>query len=229
MPNYIVQQGDCLSSIAYCAGFLPATIWDHPANSKLKSKRKDPNILLAGDELFIPELQIKEYSKPTDQSHKFIKKGVPALLRLQIFDGEEPRANQNYILIIDGFHVSGVTDDQGKLEQPLIPNARKGMLTIGPDQMLYDLDFGHLDPVGEVSGVQGRLTNLGYDCGEVNGELNEPTRAALRAFQRRLQLEQTGEMDEPTLRHLEKLHDRVSLFPESSPAASSDAGSRGAA
>lgn len=46
MPLYVVQKGDCLSSIAFGFGFLPDTLLNHPANAGLKQKRKDPNILL---------------------------------------------------------------------------------------------------------------------------------------------------------------------------------------
>ena len=217
MAKYVTQQGDCLSSIAFNFGFLPDTIWNHPSNLELKQKRKDPNILLPGDELNIPDKQIAEYSRPTDALHKFRRKGVPSICRLQIFDGEQPRANQDYALVIDGIRFSGVTDGEGKLEQEIPPAAQKGTLTIGPDQMTYDLQFGHLDPVGETSGVQGRLINLGYDCGEVTGEMNEPTQMALRAFQHRFQLDETGEIDDDTLRKLEEIHDRVSQFPDQGP------------
>ena len=218
MAKYVAQQGDCLSSIAFDLGFLPETIWNHPSNLELKQKRKDLNILLPGDELNIPDKQIAEYDRPTDARHKFCRKSVPSICRLQVFDGEKPRANQDYILVIDGMHFSGATDGEGKLEQSIPPNARAGTLTIGPDKMTYDLDFGQLDPVAEISGVQGRLINLGYDCGEVTGEMNEPTRTALLAFQHRFQLDETGEMDEYTLRKLEEIHDRVSEFPEQRPA-----------
>jgi hypothetical protein len=219
MQKHVVQQGECLSSIAFESGFLLDTIWNHPDNSELKQKRKDPNILQEGDVVNIPDLQLGEYSRPTDARHKFRLKNVPAMCRLQVFDGEQPRANQKYLLIIDGTSFSGSTDADGKLEQAMPPNAQRGKLTIGPDQMTYDLQFGYLDPVSEISGVQGRLINLGYDCGEINGEMNDRTKAAIQAFQHRFQLNETGQMDDNTQKKLEEIHDRVSDFPAQKPAA----------
>ena len=56
MPVHTVEQGEHLSSIAAKYGFQKvATIWDHPDNAGLKSKRKNPHILLPGDKVVIPE------------------------------------------------------------------------------------------------------------------------------------------------------------------------------
>jgi Putative peptidoglycan binding domain/LysM domain len=213
MAIYRVKKGECVSSIAFELGFLPKTIWNDPSNFQLKQKRKDPNILFPGDELNIPEKEIAEYSRPTDNLHQFRVAGTSTICRLQVFDGEQPRANQKYTLVVEGRRFSGVTDWQGKLEHPIRPDAQKGSLTIGPDQMSYDLQFGYLDPVTEVSGLQGRLNNLGYYSGEMTGEMNEDTRIALRAFQCRFQLQETGELDAVTIAKLEGIHDRVSPFP----------------
>jgi hypothetical protein len=217
MAKYIVRQGDCLSSISSRFGFWPDTIWNHPDNAQLKRKRKDPNILLPGDVVFIPDLQLGEHSCTTDARHTFILQTEPTICRLQVFDGEQPRSNQKYILVIDGLIFSGFTDEAGKLEQEIHPNAQRGTLTIGPDQMTCDLQFGFLDPIDEITGIQGRLTNLGYDCGEINGQMNEDTQAALRAFQHRFQLEVTGRVDEKTLKQLEHIHDRISQFTAPNP------------
>ena len=49
----------------------------------MKAKRKTPNQLMPGDEVFIPELRIKRVSKGTDGKYKFKRKGVPAKLKIQ--------------------------------------------------------------------------------------------------------------------------------------------------
>jgi Putative peptidoglycan binding domain len=90
MPEHIVKDGDCIDSIAAEHGFFPDTIWNHPDNSDLKQLRKDPNILLAGDKVMIPELQIKEVWKADRARHRFKRKGVPARLRLRFMKPKEP-------------------------------------------------------------------------------------------------------------------------------------------
>src|SRR6266446_4614155 len=82
--DYEVQDGDCVSSIAFAHGFFWETLWNDGKNSSLKEKRKDPNILKAGDMMHIPERTLKEESCATEQKHKFKLKGVPAKLRLRL-------------------------------------------------------------------------------------------------------------------------------------------------
>src|SRR5205823_8856403 len=157
--NYSVKEGDCISSIAFENGFFPDTIWNNPNNAELKAKRKDPNILMPGDVVFVPDKRIKELSEPTNQVHKFRVKNVPAKLNLRLlFDGE-PRRSETFTLDIDGKISIDKTDSDGNIKISIPPNAKNGKLTIGTGErkMEYDLELGRLDPVDKISGVQARL------------------------------------------------------------------------
>ena len=78
MPNYTVKQGEYLSKIAKSFGFADyKAIWDHPENAEFKKKRKNPNILYPGDNLFIPAKEGKEISGVTEQRHRFQVKRSP--------------------------------------------------------------------------------------------------------------------------------------------------------
>lgn len=206
MTEYIVKQGDCLSSIANKYGLFWEKIWNHPKNAKIKEKRKDPNILYPGDVLFIPDKEEKEESAPTEQRHRFKVKGVPAMLRLQFKHGDKPRANEPYTLQIEGKIFSGTTDGEGKIKHPLPPNAKRGKLLLGEYQEEFLLEFGHLDPIEEVSGVQARLNNLGFDCGKIDGVLGPKTEAALIEFQKQYGLLDTGNIDEQTIAKLRQVY-----------------------
>ncbi len=81
---YKVKQGDCISSIAFKHGFFENTLWDHQDNAELKQTRKNMNHLEPGDIVNIPEIEIKEESAATEQTHQFRKKGVPAKLKIKI-------------------------------------------------------------------------------------------------------------------------------------------------
>ena len=116
MPEYKVKQGDCISSIAYRYGFFPDTIWNDPKNSELKQKRQDPNVLAPGDLVYIPDKRIREVSGATEQRHRFRKKGVPEKLVVQFKNNDEARANEAYVLDIDGQLTEGKTDGEGRVE-----------------------------------------------------------------------------------------------------------------
>ena len=215
MPiRHVIQQGDSVIQLSEEHGLFAETIWDDPANADLKAERKDMNILLPGDEVVIPDLRPKSERVETLQRHRFRRKGIPAIFRLQVFDHEEPRANQEYTFDIDGVTQQGTTDEHGIIAVYLPADAQKGKLLVGPDQFFLEIQFGHLDPINELIGIQKRLNNLGYDCGEADGELDEQTIAALAAFQRRFDLEETGEPDDETIAKLEELHDLGNTFPE---------------
>ncbi|MCC7497230.1 MAG: peptidoglycan-binding protein [Bryobacterales bacterium] len=206
MPKIIASQGDSIPSIATDNGFFWETIWNHPENAQLKARRKSPNQLLPGDEVFVPELRIKSVSKGTDARHKFKRKGVPAKLRLQLKLLGEPRANESYVLEIDSDTYKGTTDGNGILEQFIAPNAKGGRLLLNGGKEVIPIRLGHLNPVEDISGVQQRLNNLGFNCGSEDGELDDQTRAAVRAFQEANGLQPTGEPDGPVKAKLSELH-----------------------
>jgi len=219
MPtNHTIEQGETTIGLSEEFGLFAETIWNDPANTSLKQQRKDMNVLLPGDVLVIPDLRLKEVSKPDAKKHRFKRKGIPAKFRMQVFDGEKPRAKQNYTLDLDGKVVKGTTDGQGVFEQFVPASVQSGCLIIGQDRYTIEIDFGHLDPLNDLSGVQQRLNNLGYQCGEASGEMNPETKAALVAFQHRFKLKETGEADDPTLRQLAQTHDQRSKFPDQPPA-----------
>ena len=133
---------------------------------------------------------------------------------MQLFDIEEPRANQKYSFEVDGQQFDGQTDSRGVLEQTIPANSKKGVLIIGPDEYRLEIDFGYLDPINEISGVKKRLNNMGYDCGKPNNKMDDQMQTQLKLFQKRFNLEETGKADSPTLKKLEELHDNPKEFPE---------------
>jgi len=206
MPDYNVKQGDCLSSIAARHGLFWEKVWNHPKNARLKEQRKDPNVLYPGDVVFVPDKEKKEESGATEQRHRFRKKATPAKLRLELKHGEKPRANEPYTFEIDGQLFSGTTDDDGKLEHRIPPNAKRGKLLLGENKEEFQLDLGHLDPIEEVSGVQARLNNLGFDCGKVDEILGPKTETAINDFQKQNKLKITGKIDQQTRDKLKQVY-----------------------
>jgi hypothetical protein len=198
--DYIVQRGDCLSSIAFEHGFFWETLWNDAPNASLKSERKDPSILQENDVVHIPDLREKEETGGSDQRHRFKRKGVPARFRLRLMRDDQPWKNAPFELTVDGKTQKGSTDGDGRLDVPLPPNAQSGTLSVGtgPEREMFDLDFGQIDPVTGESGVAGRLANLGFT---VEPDLSD----AIRSFQGKYGLTETGEADDATRAKLQEL------------------------
>ena len=51
----------------------------------------------------------------------------------------------------------------------------------------------------EISGLQARLSNLGFYTGPVDGIMSPETKASLRAFQKRKNLTESGDLDQATM------------------------------
>jgi hypothetical protein len=223
MPeDYEVEQGDCMSSIAYEHGFFWKTLWNLPENAALKTKRKNPNVLMTGDIVHIPDLTVRQEPGATEMTHKFILKGVPEVLRMKLHDANhKPRPNLDYIIVIEGHSRRGKTDANGELTESIPPNARTGKLSFPalgsvdktgkpipgrPKKTVMKLQLGDLDPISEVSGLKARLANLGCYRGPIDGNLDDDTKQAISAFQRKKGLPVTGVADDATKALLQKIH-----------------------
>jgi hypothetical protein len=207
MPIHIVKQGDCISSIADRYGFFWETLWDHERNAELRQQRDDPNVLMAGDRVFVPEKRPKEEAGSTALVHKFRLKGVPAKLNLRIQDEfGQPRAGMKYTLTVDGKKTQGVVPDDGRISEVVQPQAKQAKITLETDEE-WVLDLGFVNPVDYTSGVQARLKNLGFYAGDISGQLDDDTRKALRKFQRQRGLAETGDADEASRAALEAAHE----------------------
>jgi hypothetical protein len=199
MPIVTLAQGDCLSSIALTRGFDPQTVWEHGDNADLRERRVDPNALLPGDALFVPELEEKQEPVATD-THKTFQLSVgPIRLRVRLTRHGEPRGGEAYVLELDdGVTLDGETDDDGWIDHPISITARSARLSLGEGEEVHELQIGHLDPHDEPTGVQARLRGLGFYFGALDGDIGPKTRAALRRFQTAQSLGATGEADDAT-------------------------------
>lgn len=208
MPEHVVTQGDCMSSIAERYGFFWETLWEHPQNAGLKGAGRHPNALHPGDVVFIPEKRLRSYTRATGAKHTWRVRGVPVKVRLRLLDDDVPRAGVPFTLSVEGVETSGATDPDGWLEATVPPGAQRGTLRLGEGDDVQECEvwLGHLDPVETLTGVQGRLMNLGYGCSPT-GALDDATRDAVAAFQATAGLAATGEIDDATRAKLRALHD----------------------
>ena len=148
-------------------------------------------MIYPGDKLVIPDRKTRdEDSLPTNNRHSFRLKAVKLLLRIVVKNGDgKAFSGCAYKLEVGGKALEGTTGSDGMIEQPVPPAAQQGKLTLwfggrpeGPNAQ-FPLDIASLDPTDYLSGVQGRLNNLGYDAGPVDGLDGPRTRSGVKAFQ----------------------------------------------
>lgn len=198
-----VEQGDCLARIAKTYGFSDwRTLYDHADNAALRAKRKNPHQLFPGDEVHVPERADAPRSVAAGQAHKFRLKTRRSVVRILVAD-EQHRAlgGKKYRLTVGEKKYEGTLGQDGLFEHEVDPAVDEGELLVwlGDDNpYAFTLKLGHLDPIEEIAGVQGRLQALKYLNGEITGVLDDPTRAALSAFQAQQGQEPTGDLDDAT-------------------------------
>ena len=225
--TYVVQAGDCLSSIAKKFGFRDwKVIYDDPNNKDFKKARPDPNVIYAGDTIFIPDPKesTKKVSAPVEQLNKFKVKLPKTLLRIQVKDEEEkPIAGKKYELRLGDDVRKGSTDGDGVVEQKVDPEITEAKLLVydgDPDTgplWVWDVHIGHLNPADFPSGARARLNNLGYFCGPATDDIDtsqddpidERTALALAGFQETNKIKRTGDLDDDTAKKLVEVHGKT--------------------
>lgn len=201
-------ENSCLISLACEHGHFWETIWNHPDNAALKAARKDPRVLRRGDRIHIPPIEIKQESGATAKRHTFRRKGVPAKFRLRVLAEGEPVKGESWRADVGGGVLSGKTDSNGILEFTIPPSAAEARIDVGQGESTrrFRVRLGRLDPPDTPSGVQQRLTNLGFLRAKASDSLDAVTRRAIRQFQADEGLEVTGEASDETLDALRERH-----------------------
>jgi hypothetical protein len=209
MPVHIVARNETLMRIAAKYGFLDyRTIYDHPDNAALKSRRPNPQVLKQGDEVFIPEpKRNKVFYCETGKKHEFVIPVPTHELRIYALNGGKPVSCQSYILEIDGKKLPGRTKNDGLVKKTVPARARNAVLRFPACGLTWTLKIGALDPLRDQEGIQQRLANLGFwrEGGETPGAT---FRTNLLQFQRSHELELTGEPDPATIAKLKEVHDK---------------------
>jgi hypothetical protein len=185
---------------------------------QLKAKRKDPNVLMPGDQLFIPDKQLREELRPTNQRHEFILKRTEVRLRMVLEDiFENPVAGASCVLTVEGETIHLSTDGEGKIDEAIPPTAHNATLLIQDHQTALNnfqilIKIGNLDPVEERSGQVARLNNLGYFAGDPARDAEDQDdaetrfRSAVEEFQCDFALQVDGKCGSITQSKLKSVH-----------------------
>jgi N-acetylmuramoyl-L-alanine amidase len=176
---HLVAQGEHASGIAEQYGFGSFdVIWQHAENKALRDKRKDPNVLLPGDEIYIPDAQLKQLTVPSEKRHTIVVHRPKAKLRLVLLDAlGDPIANVKGDLTLKSEKKPVTTDGEGLIEVEIPLSEKTAVLEV--EGLVYDLAIGHLDPENTATGADSRLVNLGYRFVEPEDLRDDGRRAEL--------------------------------------------------
>ncbi len=215
-PMYTVKQGDYLAKIAKAHGLADwRRIYNDPQNASFREKRPDPDLLFPGDQLFIPDKKLQETTCHTENKYTFTIQRPKYEIQMTMRDEEgSPIPLLKYELktnmktyqrhIEDGPEIKSHLQ-AGLIHETIDTEEESGQLKVwlkdGDDEPDFqtEIKVGHLDPVEEITGLQGRLNNLGYDCGNVDGTLGPKTANALKQYQTDHHLAVTGKADAATM------------------------------
>lgn len=204
MIPYVVRPGDYLTRIAARRGFDAEEVWQHDRNAELRERRPNPEVLEAGDVLYVPETEPTKNALSIGSTNSFTVR-LPTI-RLDVTltgsDGQ-PLANKRYW--VDG-EEAGTTDGQGNVRIDVRPRQSSVSLRVEGSPDVYVLRVAHLDPVDTDEGVRQRLTNLRYLPEDATLVSDEQLAAALCQFQRRAGLEETGTPNDETRERLVSEH-----------------------
>lgn len=81
-----VQRGDSLSRIARRYGLKSwKALWEAPQNEPIRKKRKNPNVIHPGDDVYVPGMTVFEIVRETDLTHRIIiSKRRPAVAVINV-------------------------------------------------------------------------------------------------------------------------------------------------
>jgi N-acetylmuramoyl-L-alanine amidase len=204
--RHVVEQGECVASIAARHGLREEDVWNHPDNAELKRRRASPRVLAPGDTVHVPSPNPKQVDAATLRAHRFVATLPRVRLRVYLKKGGEPRANEAFVVQVGEARFEGETDGEGLVDVGVPVSASTATLTLPATGERFVVRIGHLDPHDEVRGVLMRLINLGLYCGPIDGELTPAALRALRVFQAKAGLEPTGEIDDRTRAKLRDVH-----------------------
>lgn len=186
MTHHEIRDGEGLSMLAERHGLAPDTVWLHPENRALRALRADGNTLHPGDVLFIPPKTPRTVDCEVDATHRFVRRGVPAVLRLKLLRNGRPRAGEACVLEADGLRREARADADGRIDFPVPPSLAQARLTVGDDPPRL-LQVGTLRTLSADAGVQRRLANLGLYDGPCDGPATPARRARIFVLARSFQ------------------------------------------
>jgi hypothetical protein len=187
MRPWVIRQGDFLLKLANQFGFNADTVWQDSTNASLRALRPNPNILLAGDVLYIPDPPASGPSMKSlapGSTNNFVAPDPPTVTISHQFVGDDSSTYASKAYTIQELdQLTGLTTDaNGVLTFQAPVTLQTATVTFTDTGEAWALSIGSLDPIDTLSGIFQRLQNLGYLGGDVQFDPSDldTLRAGLR-------------------------------------------------
>jgi hypothetical protein len=183
--EHVVRENEHAPGIAARNGFSSfKTLWHHPRNAELRKLRQNPNVLFAGDRLFIPDREVKEEARATDLRHRFVLATELLELHVRIFD-HGFRSLRGAATLAVGLEKTQMAQKGEVFEAPLRPDVESAVLAFPISETerqrrSIPVEPGRLDPIDTLPGQQQRLNNLGYFAGFARTRATDPKQVDLQ-------------------------------------------------
>ena len=177
---YVVRPGDTIKKITTTLGPDPFAsgldMYADAKNAEFRRQNPNPDALTGGTIFWIPDRD--------------------DLVAIRFLQFGEPEKNQPCRVFLEGIEMDETfsTDVEGMSRTVIPAMLQRFQMDVGGQ--MYQLSLT-LAPSSTVEGIQQRLDNLGYGV-ESTGQLDEPTREAIKAFQREHEITPSGELDDET-------------------------------
>jgi hypothetical protein len=181
MQPYVIKDGDFLLQLAFQMGFDADTVWNDPSNADLQGLRSDPNILLPGDVLQVPDppdpnTQAPPATLTPGSTNNFVAADPPTVSLTHTFTGDDTTSYASMAYTVQELpQLTGLqTDENGTVtfQAPVTLQTTTIVFTESGDT--WTLALGGMDPINTISGMFKRLQNLGYFDDDVQYDADNP-------------------------------------------------------
>ena len=212
MKPYVIKQGDYMAKLGHTLGFDADAVWNDGKNKELKKARKNPNMLVPGDILFVPDEPRKGLALEKETDNSYVATVPKISVSVIVTEDDEPIKDEKYQLRGLDDETEYQTDSDGRVEFKAPVHVREVELYFPERELTMKVGIGDLDPIDTDSGVRMRLTHLGFYGPKVSGEDQYVERedaqlaGAVAAFQASVGLTVNGILDDETRDALVEAH-----------------------
>jgi hypothetical protein len=166
MRPYVLRYNDYVLKLAHQFGFDPDVVWNDARNASLRELRNNPNILLGGDIIYLPDADSdpEKHHLVVGTTNTFVAPEPPrATLSVKFVGADRSTYASRAFALDECSDLTGLaTDDTGLAIFEVPVNMDRVTLVFPDTGESHTLLIGALNPIDTPIGLFQRLQNLGH-------------------------------------------------------------------